>query len=230
MLFFKYSAVNVVGESETSNEIVHALAVYPAAPENLVKVNTLSSLTSIHLKWDIVADYEINVIGYNVLMETNRNGEFNLIYDGRNYPGINYFEASGLTTGSRYRFKVAALNHNGVGDYTEPLEFFSCLPPEEILPPTYVSSTKTSLSLDWTSPAVTNGCPVEKFELYINDGENGDVDTLVAEFEPQVSSYTIDSFTEADTSKQYRLQVKGINAGGSTISGNAMFTLAAPPS
>ena len=69
-MHFSYSAENVAGESLSSNEASYALALYPDAPTNLIKVDGLSTLTSIYLQWDIVADYEVSVIGYEVWMES----------------------------------------------------------------------------------------------------------------------------------------------------------------
>ena len=203
-LYFQYSAVNAVDESELSYEVAYALAVYPDAPENLIKVDQLSTLESVYLKWDIVADYEVNVIGYEVWMERSRNGEFELIYDGKFYPGVNFHNVTGLVTGNSYRFKVASLNFNGRGAFTEEITLFSCLPPGDIEAPRYVSSTTTTMTLDWTMPVDMNGCPLLGFELYMDDGTDGSpIDTLVDTFEPQISQTTITSFTVADTSKYY---------------------------
>ena len=163
LLYFQYTSVNTVGESEMSNEVFFALAVYPDAPLNLVKVDNMSSMTSIYLNWDIQDDYETNVIGYQVWMESDQNGEFVLAYDGTNFPGVNYYDSTGLTTGNSYSYKLTSLNVNGAGAFTSPLVFYSCLPPTDILPPVFVSSTKTTMTLDWTYPTATNGCPLEKF-------------------------------------------------------------------
>ena len=134
-----------------------------------------------------MADYEVNVIGHRVYMDTGSDGNFKLLFDGTNQPGINYFEATGLQTGSRYRFKVTALNYNGEGDPSEEIEFFSCLPPTGMLPPTYLSSTETSLTLDWTHPVSLNGCPLTLFELWMDDGAGGDLHPLSQPYEPHVS-------------------------------------------
>ena len=117
-------------------------------------------------------------------MESGHNGKYRMIYDGKYFPGVDYFLVTGLTTGDSYRFKVTALNYNGAGPFTEEIQFYSCLPPTDILAPTFVSSTEISMTLDWTFLVSLNGCPLEKFQLYINDGANGEIESLVAEFEP----------------------------------------------
>ena len=175
MLYFDYQAHNSAGDSVSSDEAAFALAAYPSSPINVAKVDASSSLTSIYLEWDVVADYEVNVIGYRVYMDTGGDGNFQLLFDGHNQPGINHFEATGLQTGGRYRFKVAALNFNGEGDASEEIELFSCLPPTDILPPVYVSSTETTLTLDWSHPMNLYGCPLTQFELWMDDGASGEL-------------------------------------------------------
>ena len=169
------------------------------------------------------------MIGYHVYMDTGGDGNFQLVLDGKHFPGVNYYEATGLQAGSRYRFKVAALNFNGEGASSDEAEFFSCLPPTDLLPPTYISSTETTLTLDWTHPLRLNGCPLQTFELFMDDGQGGDLTTLVASFQPQVSQTQITSFTGSDTSKTFRFQVRAITAAGSVLSGVSSFKLAAVP-
>ena len=64
----------------------------------------------------------------------------------------------------------------------------------------------------------------------MNDGVGGNVEILVGEFEPQVSQASITSFSPADTSKEYMFRVVATTSGGSVISGQAIYRLAAPPS
>ena len=54
--FFNYKLRNEEGESPTSDITEIALADFPSAPLMPVKDNTLSSLTSIHLNWNVVSD------------------------------------------------------------------------------------------------------------------------------------------------------------------------------
>lgn len=72
-----------------------------------------------------------------------------------------------------------------------------------ILPPQYVSSTKLSLTVKWGAPAQTGGCPLQEFDLFINDGQSGPTSTLVNKFDPSVNQYTITGFTNAQTSLQF---------------------------
>jgi hypothetical protein len=85
-------------------------------------------------------------------MDSGSDGKFNLILDGVNKPGLNYYLIQDLQTGLAYNFKLRALNFNGVGAFSDQVTYFSCLPPAIMLPPQYVSSTMTTLLVEWTSP------------------------------------------------------------------------------
>ena len=78
-------------------------------------------------------------------------------------------------------------------------------------------------------PKNTNGCPVTKFKLYMNDGAGGSITILAGEFEPQISSTTITSFVEADTSKDYKYTIVSLTAGGQVLSGESQYRLASVP-
>ena len=48
-------------------------------------------------------------------MESDQNGEFYLVYDGSNRPGVTHYNTTVLMTGNSYQFKIASLNYNGAG-------------------------------------------------------------------------------------------------------------------
>ena len=64
LLYFRYTSTNSVGESQQSTEVSFALAPFPSPPTSLVKVDSKSTLNSIYIEWDTVADSQVNVIGY----------------------------------------------------------------------------------------------------------------------------------------------------------------------
>lgn len=98
------------------------------------------------------------------------------------------------------------------------------------MPPQYVSSTEASLKVTWSAPAFLYGCPLINYNLYINDGQGGPVDTIVAVLEPHINYLDILSFVEdVDTSKQYLLTIEAVTAAGSVLSGTNQFILANTP-
>lgn len=93
-------------------------------------------------------------------MDNGNNGAFSLVFDGTGKPGLLSYLVTGLKTGQAYRFKVRSVNFNGESaDSTETL-LYSCLPPEDISAPKYVTSTETSLKISWSAPQNLNGCPL----------------------------------------------------------------------
>lgn len=104
-----------------------AVADYPSAPAPVTKDNRLSSLHSIAVMWDEVAFTQIGILGYELWMDDS-NGLFTLVQGGRNMPGLMSYTAATIP-GRAYSFKVRAINFNGVGPFSSPALFYSCLPP-----------------------------------------------------------------------------------------------------
>jgi len=91
--------VNVRGASEFSDQASFTISDLPSAPTNLIKDDTMSTLTSIYLRWDFVQDTSANVIGYIVEIDENIDGNFKVIYNGLFFPGVNFVDAQNLKTG-----------------------------------------------------------------------------------------------------------------------------------
>ena len=152
-------------------------------------------------------------------MDAGSNGYFQKVFDGRNQPGIIQYNVTELIVGRAYRFKVRALNFNGAGDFSSESVYYSCLPPQEILPPQYVSSTETSLKVKWGAPQYLYGCPLVTYNMYVDDGENGLATNLVAAMEPHINYLDITTFAVEDTSKVFTMTIEAVTAAGSVTSG-----------
>ena len=75
-----------------------------------------------------------------------------MIFDGTNKPGVNQFLVENLQTAKAYNFYLVAVNYNGAGPKSPIVKYFSCLPPQQILPPKYVTSTELTLTVSWGAP------------------------------------------------------------------------------
>jgi hypothetical protein len=76
-------AYNVFGDSPQSEQIRVALGSLPFAPNAPIKNEILSTLTSITVSWNQVADKDgIAVTGYLLYMDDGYNGDFTVVYDG----------------------------------------------------------------------------------------------------------------------------------------------------
>ena len=225
---YKIRAINAAGYSDFSEELRVALSELPDQPSAPSKDDSLSSSSTIMVTWTAVANEDVPTLGYYLYMDGGNNGEYELVFDGKNQPGITQYLVSGLEEGRAYRFKVAALNYNGLSTESDESVLYACLPPAHMALPTYKSSTETTLTLQWIAPTDTNGCPLTGYELYIDDGAGGDITTLVDTYEPQEIEGTA-TLTGADTSKTYRFQIYAYNDGGFVQSGIASFILANVP-
>lgn len=67
-------------------------------------------------------------------MDSGSDGFFKKVFDGRNYPGLMHYNATGLETGRAYKFKLKAINFNGVSEFSDEATYYSCLPPAAIQP------------------------------------------------------------------------------------------------
>jgi hypothetical protein len=105
----------------------------------------------------IATSTTIGASGYKLYMDGGNDGNFNLVYDGTNQPGI--LSASldvskvGIQIGRVYRFKSSVLNFNGESEYSDETLIFACLPPSDFSAPQYVSSTETTLTISWSLPS-----------------------------------------------------------------------------
>ena len=100
--------------------------------------------------------------------------EFSVIYDGRGYPNVlKYTAAAGLETGRTYSFVVQALNFNGPGPQSTPVEYTLCTAPTQLGPPILAAVTRTSMRLSWSPPESDGGCRVLSYALFLDDGAGG---------------------------------------------------------
>lgn len=171
-----YNMVDLVNKdySEWSEHLEVAASPLPAAPAagKMTKTTSLSTKTSIHLKWDKVVDEAAKTSGYYLWMALNTRGseEYVLMMNGTSRPEHNEFLVKGLSTGQRYRFKLQAINFNGLSPMSPVFTFNSCLPPSSQLPPYRIDSTTTSITLGWNAPLDDGGCPITGFKIFRDDG------------------------------------------------------------
>lgn len=112
-------------------------------------------------------------------MAKDSDGSYVQVYDGRNHRNVLKYIATDLDTGRVYRFKVSAYNLNGEGPMSPELITYSCIAPSRIDAPTRVTSTLTSITLQWNQPTDNGGCPILGYAVFRNNGENGEINTEV---------------------------------------------------
>lgn len=228
---FKHRAVNEIGESDFSDTIDAGVGAFPDQPSPPT-VDSLGN-SSITVSWSTSADKELPVLGYLLQMVDEFGSDYSTIYNGENFPNVRQFTAPGLTRGLTYSFKVMALNINGAGPASDPLEVTFCSAPTGLAAPTLLDSTQTTLTLQWTAPEYDGGCPVREYILMRDDGSGPSapidtvVDASILSGEPSLREHTV-VFSATDTTKAFKflIQVKTIVV---TSSDSVTFVVAARP-
>jgi titin len=229
---FRSYATNSASFTGYSYELRIAAAQLPSQPSSGPEwVESLSTITSIGVTWDAIANTEIDTTGYKLYRDGGNDGEFELVYNGVNRPGRRTFVSENLTQGTYYRFKYSALNFNGEGTESDEVLIPACLSPSGLSSPVFTSGTSTTITLEWSAPTYLGGCDLTGFKLY--QGTTAD-STLTTEVDtalndnPSAREYTI-TFSGTDAGTVYRFQLEAITRAGSVKSGVTQVKLAAVP-
>jgi len=142
-------------------------------------------------------------------MDDGRQGSFRDVFDTNKNPSILNFLAKGLIPGLPYWFWVQAYNFNGKSDYSSVMTIYSCEDIKGINSPKYLSSTSTSLTVQWEEPANIGGCSITGYELYMDGVE---VNSALVWNKPSIRQSTITMNTlDLGTSFTFKLVVNNIN-------------------
>lgn len=99
-------------------------------------------------------------------------------------------------------------------------------------PPSLLSSTSTTLTLNWEAPGSDGGCPITSFGLLRDDGAGGSitvpVDAASINGKPGLSEYTATLTSFKGTIVRFRLQATN-EIGTTTSTGYLAALVAGPP-
>ena len=235
---FKTTAFNKpqeTGAEQSSNfslEVIIGCGANVPQPNEVTRDENFRSASSILVHWDPVASSDLPVTGYTLEMDDGLGGDFTEIYDGRENLQIFEYEVAGLVSQRLYRFRVAGIDVNGVGQFSTPVALRACKPPETLAQPEILSISKTEFEMGWEDPLIFGGCPVTSFQLYRDDGELGEVSIPI---DPDEVALRTDRYKftvvldETFTGKSMRVKVEASNVMGSVTSRATQFTLSDVP-
>lgn len=81
-----YVAVNTLGDSAYSNELIAGIGSAPPAPNAPQKNILLSTASSMYIYWSPVTTSDLPIKGYILYMDDGLGGSYSIIYDGRLNP------------------------------------------------------------------------------------------------------------------------------------------------
>lgn len=133
---------------------------------------------------------------------------------------------------------MVAHNFNGEGTYSSVYEFYSCVLPSLFDAPTRVTSTSSTLEIEWAPPEETGGCTITGYAVFIDDGtgsnnfeEANSANDLSIRNQPGLNRATITTFDAADVGQEFVVYLTTYTeAGDSTDSEHATIVLGDVPS
>jgi hypothetical protein len=105
------------------------------------------------------------IIDYRILYSIG-SGDYTVLRYGIN---SNSFVATGLNTGTTYKFKVQARNAQGYSDFSIDQEIQTADKPEKPAPP-LTSFNPDAITVQWTEPT-TNGAVISSYAILIRSND-----------------------------------------------------------
>ena len=83
-----------------------------------------------------------------------------------------YFNSTGLMTGHYYNYKLYSMNVIYISSLFGSIKVLIATVPAQLKKPEFVTSSLTDLSITvtWDEPSYIGGIPVERYDLWIDDG------------------------------------------------------------
>ena len=218
--YFKVAAVNSVGTGSQTSSVSAVPATVPGVPQSL---SGTRGDTQVALSWSAPSsDGGATVTGYVVYQSTD-----DATFTQAATPSGTSHTVTGLTNGTTYYFKVAAVNSVGTGTQTSSV---SAVPATTPGVPQSLSAThgNAQVALSWSAPSSDGGEAVTGYKVYQSTDDASF--TLVAS--PSGTSHTVTSLTNGT---QYYFKVAAVNAVGtgsqtSSVNATPATTPAAPTS
>jgi subtilisin len=185
--WYQVAAVNAIGASPRSNERSARLASPPSAPTLLGAASDGAAI----LSWTVPAsDGGSPITSYNVYRKIGTGSEAFLASTGATE--TTYVD-NGLTNGTQYTYRVAAVNAAGEGAKSNAVSVTPGATVAAPDPPGNLTVSKgkvaTALILKWAAPAQDGGSPIASYLVY-RQAPGETTFTLVAVVAPNTRSYT----------------------------------------
>ena len=118
------------------------------------------------MAWNQMVSTDLPILGYKLDMTFFNSSIYEFVYDGASNPDQVTTTVAGLVTGQLYKFRVYSVNFNGLSDPSAEYSVYACGLPSLFEKPNYVSSTQSSITIDWNKPQNDGGCEVFDYGVY----------------------------------------------------------------
>ena len=175
---FKFLAENSKGQSDFS-EILSAAAIDPPAKASMPTIDyELSSSTSLFVSWARNTDGAAPgglTTGYSLYMDDGYGGQFTeILFTAGTSPLISEYLVTDLTLSLTYRFYVVAYNYNPEpGTASDIASLQVCQKPSDWAAPTKLTTSQTSIAINWNEPHHNGGCSILGYAVFVDDGVSG---------------------------------------------------------
>lgn len=241
--YFKAVATSNITDSEFSN-IVSGVSRAPSDPPVLeyyfdgidygLENNHNSNLT---LHWTRPNENGTEITGYNIYIYNSNSEEYDL-FDNVSGPTNLSYQATGLTLGTNYYFKIVSTSDAGDSSFSNIVYGRSMAPPNAPVLSYYFNSADQglennnngTLTLHWLTPT-ENGTSVIDYNVYMSTEENGEYTTIAEGFTPVDSNniyYLINSNIYTGTTYYFKI-VATSDAGNSAFSNIVNGSPRSPP-
>jgi titin len=221
---FRVAGINAVGTGTFSDPSDGVTPV--TTPEPPTGVSGIAGNTEVVLSWsEPSTDGGTSITDYTVQYSSNSGGSWTTFADGTN--ASTGATVTGLSNGTEYVFRVAAVNAVGSGSYSAASEGVTPVTTPDAPISLTGSAGDAQVSLSWTAPASNGGSAVTDYEVeYSLDG--GSSWSPFADGTSTTTSATVTGLTNG-TSYVFRVAAVNVAGTGSFSSNSATLTPATTP-
>nr|XP_060511606.1 myomesin-2 [Panthera onca] len=213
---FRVKAVNAVGTSENSQESdvikVQAALTVPSHPYGVTLLNCDGH--SMTLGWKVPRfSGGAPILGYYIDKREAQHKNWHEVNSSPVKERI--LTVDGLTEGSLYEFKIAAVNLAGIGQSSDPSELFKCeawtMPePGPAYDLTFCEVRDTSLVMLWKAPMYTGNSPISGYFVDYKEEDSGEWSTV----NEAATANRYLKVCNLHQGKTYVFRVRAVNASG----------------
>lgn len=208
---FSVVAINAAGSSPAAASASTLIATAPAAPA--APSATVTSGSSVNLAWAAAAANGSPISSYRVQYSTDSTfaSGVTTVDSGKSTTGLT---VSGLTAGSTYFFRTAAVNAYGMSDYSAATAGIVVdVAPNAVSAVTATVADAASANVSWTAPTANSGTSATSYVVTATATGGDTVTSTVTDTSAVLTGLT--------TGASYKFAVVAMNASGQASASTA---------